>query len=298
VSRHLLVGRLVWWVQTNADALIIGRLLGKGPLGAYAMTMTMASLPVEKITSLVTQVSPPFLAAVKGDQQALRHLLLVLTGVLSVFVFPVAVGLAVVAEDFVLFALGPKWAAVIPVLRLLSILAAFRGVQTLLSPAVVVTGGTRLFMYLGVIEAAIMSMVFYVGSGFGITGVAVGWLLVHPIMRLPVYAWIFRSTGMTLAEYLSVLWPSLRATLLMAAGVIGIKIVMPSAWSTPVKLAIQVGLGILIYTLVSLLQRRRLWGMYEGFRALGVRVARVDNGRSEPSSGVMHPSPVRNVSGP
>ena len=44
VSWHLLVTRLVWWVQISADTLIIGRFLGKGPLGAYAMTMSVASL--------------------------------------------------------------------------------------------------------------------------------------------------------------------------------------------------------------------------------------------------------------
>jgi hypothetical protein len=134
--------------------------------------------------------------------------------------------------------------------------------------------GTRLFMYLGVIEAAIMSMVFWVGSGFGITGVALGWLLVHPLMRLPVYVWIFRRTGMTLLEYLSALWPSLRATTLMAAAVVAAKLLLVS-----------------VYLGISFLQRRRLWGMYEDFRAVGrTTVFRADAGSSQPASPIVHPS--------
>src|SRR5262245_22225337 len=281
VSSDLLLSRFTWWVQVNADALIVGRVLGKAPLGAYAMTMTIASLPVDKVTALVTQVSPPFVAAVKAERRALGHLVLVLTGMLSLLVFPMAVGIALVADDFVRFALGPKWLAVIPALRFLSILAAFRSVQTLLSPVIVVTGGTRLFMYLGLIEAAVMSMAFWVGSHFGITGVALSWLLVHPLMRAPTYWWVFRQTGITVMRYLSALWPSLRAPTLMAMGVVGIKLLMPSVWSSPAKLTIQIGLGAIVYLAISFLQRRRLWGMYEEFRELGrPRVFPANNGQS------------------
>lgn len=269
VSRHLLITRFVWWVQISADGLIVGRFLGKGPLGAYAMTMSVATQPVDKITSLVTQVIPPFLSAAQKNPLALRHLLLVLTGVLAVAVFPIAGGLTVVAQEFVLTVLGPKWAAVAPALGLLSSLAAFRSVESLLAPIVVVTGGTRLFMYLGFIEAAIMSLTFYVGSGFGITGVALGWLVVYPIMQLPIYVWVFRRTGMQLAEYLSVLSPALRATGLMVAAVMGLKLLMPPDWPAPQRLVTQVGLGVATYVLVSLLQHRRLQAMYQEFRALG-----------------------------
>jgi hypothetical protein len=114
-----------------------------------------------------------------------------------------------------------------------------------------------------------MVLTFYVGSSFGITGVALGWLLVHPIMRLPVYLWIFRGTGMTAGEYLSVLRPSLCATALMVAGVLGLSMTMPQAWSTTVRLVAQVGAGIAVYGVVSLVQRRRLQSLYADFRALG-----------------------------
>jgi PST family polysaccharide transporter len=268
VSRHLLVTRLAWWVQVNADGLVIGRFLGKGPLGAYTMTMSIASQPLDKITSLVTQVTPPFLSTAQTNRLALRHLLLVLTGMLAIAVFPIAGGLTIVAGEFVLTVLGPKWAAVTPALGLLSAVAAFRSVESLLAPVVVVTGGTRLFMYLGFIEATIMVLTFYVGTGYGITGVALGWLLVYPFLQLPIYVWVFRRTGVRLAEYLDVLWPALRATCLMVAAVVGLKLIMPPGWPAPQRLVAQVGLGVATYMLASLLQRRRLQAMYHEFRAL------------------------------
>ena len=44
-SRYLLLSRLAWWFQTNVDRIIIGRVLGKGPLGAYTFASSVASLP-------------------------------------------------------------------------------------------------------------------------------------------------------------------------------------------------------------------------------------------------------------
>ena len=195
-------------------------------------------------------------------------MLLVLTGVLAVVVFPIAGGLTVVAPEFVLTMLGPKWTAVTTALRLLSAVAAFRSVESLFAP-VVVTGGTRLFMYLGVIEAAIMSLTFYVGSGFGITGVALGWLVVYPILQTPIYVWVFRRTGVRLTEYYSMLWPALRATVLMIAAVMGLNLIMPFDWPAPLRLIAQIGLGVGTYVLISLYQRRRLLIMYREFRELG-----------------------------
>jgi O-antigen/teichoic acid export membrane protein len=187
---------------------------------------------------------------------------------LAIAVFPIAGGLTIVAGEFVLTVLGPKWAAVTPALGLLSAVAAFRSVESLLAPVVVVTGGTRLFMYLGFIEATIMVLTFYVGTGYGITGVALGWLLVYPFLQLPIYVWVFRRTGVRLAEYLDVLWPALRATCLMVAAVVGLKLIMPPGWPAPQRLVAQVGLGVATYMLASLLQRRRLQAMYHEFRAL------------------------------
>ena len=89
------------------------------------------------------------------------------------------------------------------------------------------------------------------------------------MMQLAIYVWVFRRTGVRLAEYLGALWPALRATAPMVLAVMGLKLAMPLAWPAPQRLAAQVGLGVATYMLVSLLQHRRLRAMYQEFRALG-----------------------------
>jgi PST family polysaccharide transporter len=273
VSGHLLVGRFSFWAQTNVDSVVIGRLLGRGPLGVYSMAMTLASLPLDKITVLLNQVSPPFLAAAQSDRRAVRHLILVLTGVLAIVVFPIAAGIALVAEESVLLILGLKWVDVVRPLQLLAIWAMFRSLAAILPPVVLITGGTRFFMYVSLVETALMSLAFYVGSGFGITGVAAAWLLVYPIMRVPLWIWVFRHTEVTLPAYLAALRPAVRATTLMSVCVIGIKLLSPSEWSALEHLALEIAGGAVFYVVAAGLQWRELRVLYQQFRALGRPVA-------------------------
>src|SRR2546425_13021893 len=75
-SRHIIVGRLAWYVYSNADFLVAGRILGKVALGLYEVGWNLANVPIEKITSLVGQVTPAVFSAVQRDHAALRRYLL------------------------------------------------------------------------------------------------------------------------------------------------------------------------------------------------------------------------------
>src|SRR5208282_1829709 len=56
-SRHIMFSSLSWYGYSNADFLVAGRMLGQTALGTYTLAWTLATLPLEKITSIVTNVS-------------------------------------------------------------------------------------------------------------------------------------------------------------------------------------------------------------------------------------------------
>lgn len=269
VSSSLLVGRFSFWAQMNMDSVVIGRVLGREALGVYSMAMTLASLPLEKIAVLLNQISPPFLAAAQSDRRAVRHLILVLTSVLAIAVFPIAAGMVLVAGELVPLVLGSKWLDVIRPLQFLAVWAAFRSLAAVLAPVVMITGGVHFFTYVALVEAALMSSAFYLGSGFGIAGVAAAWLLVYPVMRVPLWVWVFRRIEITLPAYLAALQPAIRATTVMSVCVIGIKLLSPPQWSSLQHLALEIPGGALSYAVTMGLQWRPLLSLYHQFRALG-----------------------------
>lgn len=245
---HLVVARVAWYTYTNADFAVVGRVLGKGPLGAYSFGWTIASIPVDRISALVGRVTPAVFAAVQDDAAALRRYLLGLTEGLALVTFPASVGLALVADQFVLLVLGEKWRAAIVPLRLLALYAGFRSVGTLFSQILVVTGHAKRNMQFSLLAAVVLPTMFYVGTHWGTTGVAMAWVVGYPLVVIPFYQrHALRIIDLRGVAYLPALWPALSGSIAMAAVVLGVQHVTPNGWPLWLQFLSQVAAGAITY---------------------------------------------------
>jgi PST family polysaccharide transporter len=268
-SWHILVTRVSWYIQSNSDFLVAGRVLGPSALGAYTIGWTIASAPVDKITALIGRVTFPFFAAIQEDRAALGRYLLRLTEGLSLVTFSAGVGLAMVADDFVLTLLGAKWEPAIGPLRLLALLSAFRTILPLLPQVLNVTGESRFAMRISLLKCILLPIGFYFGSQWSIVGIAAVWLLVHPVTSIPMYQRVFPIIGLTAREYVGVLWPALGGVLVMISTVLMIRQIIPPNWSSPSRLVLAMVGGAAVYVVFILLfHRERLRAFYQVFLSL------------------------------
>src|SRR5437773_12226372 len=150
------MSRLCWYCSENSDFLVAGRILGKAALGFYNVGWTLANVSVDKITGLVGQVTPAFFSAVQRDAAAMRRYLLRITEGIALITFPVSLGLAPVARDFVLVVLGPKWEGTAAPLQVLAAYAAFRSITPLLAPVLHTIRSTSFPMWTMVAAARVM----------------------------------------------------------------------------------------------------------------------------------------------
>lgn len=258
-SSHVLGSRVAWYTYSNSDFLVAGRVLGESSLGAYTLAWTIASTPVEKIANMVMKVTPAFFSAVQHDKAQLRRYLLGITEGLSFLCFPASIGLAVVADQFVLAVLGPRWVGATTPLRLLALYAALRSITTLLPNLLNALQRARFVMWNTIVAAVVFPASFYLASVWGTTGIAAAWILLYPCITAPL---VWRTTAeleLPIGQYLSALVPALRASLVMALAVCGVRMAMPSQWSALSRLlvAIVVGGGAYV-TFVLVVERERL----------------------------------------
>ncbi|RPJ49288.1 MAG: lipopolysaccharide biosynthesis protein [Candidatus Latescibacterota bacterium] len=246
-SWHILAARIGWYIYSHADFAVAGRLLGKGPLGSYSLAWSTAGMPVEKVTALVGRVTPGVFSAVQADKESLRRYLVTLTEGIALLTFPAAVGLALVADTLVPFVLGEQWVGAIVPLRILALYATFRSIITLLPQILNVTGETRFGMWNGFLAAAVLPAGFLVGARWGTTGIAASWVVLHPLVTLPVYWRVFRRIELPTRRYLRALWPSTSAVLAMAIAVIGAKRIEGDSWHPAARLALEVAVGAAVY---------------------------------------------------
>jgi O-antigen/teichoic acid export membrane protein len=164
---------------------------------------------------------------------------------------PVAVGLALVASEFVGVALGQKWEPAVGPLRLLALAAVFRSVFPLMSSVLVATGQARRNFQATVAIAMILPPLFLFGSTRGISGVAAVWLVAYPLVVaafLMRFAWSASAT--TGSQYLRAVWPAASAVLAMSAMVLLLTYLLPRDLPLVVRLVAKAGVGALTYSAV------------------------------------------------
>lgn len=261
--------RFAWYAYSNADFLIVGKLMGQGPLGVYTVAWTLASLPVEKLTALIGRVAGPVYAATRDDPAQLRRYLLRLTEAVALVVFPAAVGLALVAAEFVPLVIGDQWQAGVLPLQILCLSVLVRSIDPLLNTLIFVLEETRFAVKLGVTIAVLLPLSFLVGSRWGLAGVALGWITMYPLLQSLPLVLAARKGIVTIGDYFGALLPAATGCLAMALSVLLLNRVLPDSAGAWARFSADVAAGAITYASFQLLFfRGRLQTLLRAMRLL------------------------------
>lgn len=261
-------GRVAWYLYSNADYLVVGKLLGQQALGFYTLVFEFATLPADRISSVVNQVAFPVYSQLQDRHEPFARFFLTATTLISIVTFPVMLGLLSVADVAVPALLTPKWLPITAPLQIMCVMGTVLSISSLIAPAVLAKGQPGLVLRFNLICLAVMPAGFVAGSRFGLVGVCWAWMILFPA----VAAIWFRMTR----PLIGYAWGELAAALLpAAAGAASMGIVLASvraatAWMPPglSRLAILIAAGAATYGLVVLLGfRRRVQEIREAIRA-------------------------------
>ena len=166
------------------DNLTISHYFGPGPTGAYNMAYNLADIPAVQVGEQIALVLMPSMAELPPERRprALERS----TALLSVIIFPLAVGLGLVADPLIALILpANEWQLVAPLLAVLACLAVFRTVVCVISAYLEAESKTNRLMVLEVAKLALLVLGIIalqrfgirvasgaVGAAFGITAIA------------------------------------------------------------------------------------------------------------------------------
>jgi teichuronic acid exporter len=268
-SRNIMVSNLSWYGYSNADFLVAGRVLGQAALGTYTLAWSLATIPLEKVTAIVTNVSYAYFSAAQNDTAALRRYLRILTEGVSIVTFPATLGMGLVAGDFVRLVLGAKWQGAIAPLEILAFYASFRCIVALLPSILNVAGESRFVMRTTQAALILMPIAFYVGSRWGPAGIAYGWVLAYPVIVLCLYRRTLRKINMPWRDYLGAIRPALISSLIMVAAVEILKHTFVSSAPLSFRFGLEVLAGGAAYVLtLTVFHRDRVFVFWNFVRAL------------------------------
>jgi O-antigen/teichoic acid export membrane protein len=179
---------LTYWAR-NVDNLLLGRFAGTTQLGLYNRAYMLMLLPLSQVGGVLGRVLLPLLSNMQDDHARLRRAMIRLAATTSLLVFPVLLGLAAVAHNFVLVAFGPHWRGAIPLIVLLAISGMPQVFGILSAQVCQAVGQPRLLSTWGVVWNITALIAILAGLPWGAKGVAAalairGWVVI-PLEMMP-----------------------------------------------------------------------------------------------------------------
>ncbi|MET4107542.1 lipopolysaccharide biosynthesis protein [Hymenobacter sp. UYP22] len=216
------------FVTGSLDTLLIGRLLGAAALGIYSRGWMLIGLPVYLLTTSVSKVVFPSFSQVQADRPRLRAVYLSSITLVGALVIPICAGAAVAAPEIVRVMLGPDWLAAVPILRV--VCAAFALSMVTMFAGVVCDATATLTpkLWLNLLYVVLLTGLFMGLSRYGLLGVA-GAVVAGEVLRTVLYLGLMRRVlQVSATAVLSTYVPGLLAGVLVAAGIAGVRELLPS----------------------------------------------------------------------
>ncbi|MBI5643968.1 MAG: MOP flippase family protein [Deltaproteobacteria bacterium] len=209
--------RLLNYFGGQLDKLFIGYLLGMESLGYYSISYQLMMRPLQVVNPVITRVALPVFAKMQSDDDGLRKGYLELLSALSIVLMPVYMGLIVVADPLLTVFLGEGWGSAVEVFKILSVLGFFYFIGNPIGSLLIAKGRADLGFYLNVLMIILYAAAIWLGSYWGINGIAWGLVFATAGVLFPTgFAVRWMLVKMRPLEFLKSFSPFLSFSILMA----------------------------------------------------------------------------------
>lgn len=228
-SRTVSGVRALGYASRNVDNLILGLAAGPLSLAYYNRAFRLIGLPQEGIGLSLNRLAVPTLSRLREQPaefvRAFRHL--TLTSI--ALGLPVVAFLLVSAPEIVAVVYGPRWEAVVPLLRLLGLMGLCNTFYYSASWVFTALGTVHRQLRWEAANVAVLALAFLAGVRWEAPGIALAASLAYGALRVPALLYCFHHTPVRLHDVGDVLWRPLLATAVAA----GLVLALRAAVATP-----------------------------------------------------------------
>jgi O-antigen/teichoic acid export membrane protein len=264
----LMIDTLLWRLYTSIDLFLLGRWWGAPAAGVFGFAQHVANIPLEKISTIVNDVSLPAYSELAREREAAAKLMLETIRMHATVGFPIFWGLVATAEQVVPLLFGAKWAVAVWPLMAMAAIAPLRLIGSVETPAMAGLGKPGVLVATKLVIAPCMIVALAVGVSFrGVQGAALAWLLAFPLCFVVAFRLVLGAIGLTLRDAVAVTSGPAIAAAIMAIGV----------WSMGVETGVHVAFDLAIRILAGALAYALLLRLidHDAYRIVWSRLSRL-----------------------
>jgi teichuronic acid exporter len=257
-SGVLIVDGLLFRWYTSVDVFLLGRWSGTTQLGYFSFGQQVANTPLEKISTVVNDVSLPAYTRLSAQRAEAASLMLETIRTHAAIGLPIFWGLASVALTAVPVIFGAQWLPAVFPLVCIALVAPLRLIGSVETPAMTGIGRAMVLVQTKLIIVPAMTVALVAGAWWGgVQGVALAWVCVFPLVYALAFRLVLRAIGLRYAQVLAVVrGPALAAGVMAAVVAILQQGALELALSQGLKLLALIATGALLYPLALRLADR------------------------------------------
>ena len=244
-----IAGELLAVILMNLDYLLVGRYLGSEKLGVYTLAFRMPDLLILEFARTLSNVLFPIYAQMREQTGNMSRAFFLATRYISLMTIPMGLGLALVAEPFIITFFTEKWIDAVPVVRGIAIYAMLLSVVHNTSSVYWAEGRPQILTWVGLARLAMLfpALSWAVLSAQSI--VMVSWMhaLIAFLSALLNFYIATRLIGLSMIEIGSALRPAVLSGSLMAIAVMLVMSQTQASLQPWLLLIVNVAVGGLVY---------------------------------------------------
>jgi len=168
------IAKVANFLANHIDGLVVGRMLGAGPLGIYGRAHQFMVMPSSLFGNALDRAMFPAMATVQDDNSKLAKAFLISTSLIALIAIPISILFIFLAPEIVLILLGNQWTEVILPFQILAGSLLFRMSYKMSDSLARSTMAVYKRAWRQIIYAAAVFIGAYIGHFQGLPGVAIG----------------------------------------------------------------------------------------------------------------------------
>ena len=215
-GKWILVSSILVMIRDQGVTMFAGKVFNMSVLGYYNRAGVYSSLIFQQIAEIAWKIGYPAFSQLQHNSQKLNVAFIGTLQILTFIGLPVAGGLYILSNSFVILFLTEIWAPMIPLIKILSLQAAILFINTPASILFQACGRPSISVKISFISIIIFVLTIYpLSMKWGISGTLFSMLL-SSLLVTPAIWFMARSlTGLTVIELMKPIIISLINTTLM-----------------------------------------------------------------------------------
>ncbi len=170
----LLCSGMINTIYANLYTLVIGKTFNASEVGFFNRGDHFAQLPTQTVQQMVVKVNYPILSSMQDDNVRLVSTYQKLLTAPMFLLYPLLIGMIVLAQPMVLFLIGEKWLPCVPILQIVCLGCLFDPLTHINLNLLYVKGRSDLVLKLEFIKKPIGFLILFASIPFGIIWMCVG----------------------------------------------------------------------------------------------------------------------------